>query len=84
MAHPGDWQDQLTQILIKMGTAGIKQSDLATRMRNRIGAEALQNELESLLADDRVQKFILPTTGKSKRMYTCWRATTKILKPDGE
>lgn len=71
-----DWREELTRYLIDGGVEGRKQSDILIRLRGLITAEPIQQELEALLAANKVQKFIVPTAG---RTAIVWRATTLLL-----
>ena len=75
----GDWREELQRFLITAGTNGRKQTDIVERLQNWIDAGTITEELEALRAEERVQKFKLPNTGKG-RTPTIWRATTKLLK----
>lgn len=67
-------------MLIEAGTDGIKHYKLVRHFHDNrlIDADEVLNELEVLLAQNKVQKF---TTNGRGRPATIWRATTLILKP---
>jgi len=78
--HVLDWQHELTAFLITGGVSGRTQSEISKRFINHARAPQILNELEALMAEDKVQRFDMPTHGKRGRPYTVWRATTNILK----
>jgi len=75
-----DWQSKLIEFLIEGGVIGRKQAQIVTKFDAFATAKRLEQELEFLAADDRVQKFNIPASGRrGGRRFTVWRATTKIL-----
>jgi hypothetical protein len=75
-----DWQSNLIEFLIEGGVIGRKQAQIITRFDSFASAKRLEQELEFLAADDRVQKFNIPAMGRrGGRRCVIWRATTKIL-----
>jgi hypothetical protein len=75
-----DWQSGLVEFLIDGGVIGRKQAQIVSRFDGYATAKRLEQELEFLAADDRVQKFNIPAVGRrGGRRFTVWRATTKIL-----
>lgn len=75
----GTWQEHLRDILIEAGTEGRSQRELIKILENVAMADDIIPELEFLLncKPPKVQKFTVPTKGRSK---TVWRATVHILK----
>ncbi len=73
-----DWQEELVHMLIEAGTVGLTQTAIVKRFENWKFTAELQNELEVLLAQNKVQRFKVPTKG---RPAIVWRATTLILNP---
>jgi hypothetical protein len=73
-----DWQAKLTEWLINAGTVGRRQSELISRVSTKVDDREVLSFLNSLLAEGKVQKFILPGG------VIQWRATTKILPPKVE
>ncbi len=75
----GTWQEHLQAILIEAGTEGISQREIVKKLENVALAEDIKFELDFLLNCNppKVQKFIVPTKGRSK---TVWRATIHITK----
>lgn len=71
MTAPQDWRDRLKNFLISAGTNGRAQTEII----QTLGMKRVDvcNELEALMNDDKVQKFMI--TNKT----VIWRATTKIL-----
>lgn len=75
-----DWQSALIEFMIEGGVHGHKQARIVSRFDSFANAKRLEQELEFLAADDRVQKFNIPATGRrGGRRYVVWRATTKIM-----
>lgn len=75
-----DWRSGLVEFMIEGGVVGHKQAAIVTRFDNFATAKQLEQELTFLAADDRIQKFNIPATGRrGGRGYTVWRATTKIM-----
>lgn len=75
-----DWQSDLIEYMIDGGVHGRKQAHIVARFDAFANSKRLEQELEFLAADDRVQKFNIPATGRrGGRRYVVWRATTKIM-----
>lgn len=76
---PKDWRDDLAHFLITAGTTGRAQSEILSRFQSRAKAPAIRAHLEAWLAENVVQKFMLPTKG---RKTLVWRATTKMIETE--
>jgi len=75
-----DWQSNLIEFMIDGGVIGHNQAKIVSKFDGFASAKRLEQELEYLAADDRVQKFNIPAMGrKGGRRCVIWRATTKIL-----
>ena len=73
-----DWRLELIRYLISGGVTGRGQTLITNKFTNWAYADAVRYELEVLLAEGKVQKFIVPRGGKGLTK-TIWRATDKIL-----
>lgn len=71
-----DWQVLLVNYLIGGGTVGRSQTEVTFKLKNHVKVPEFMNYLEVLVAQEKVQKFRLPSRGNK---VTYWRATTKIL-----
>lgn len=82
-AHSIDWRDHLDDMLINAGTTGLKQREIVARMQNLATAGDIAQHLTALLAEDKVQRFVVPSRlGTGGRPATWWRATHLILESD--
>lgn len=73
-----DWREELQRYLIAGGTTGQKQGAVQRRLIAHARSEQINDELDALLMEGKIQKFLVPTAGKGKPAIV-WRATTKIL-----
>lgn len=71
-----EWRDKLRRFLIDGGTDGRSQRDITYYLNNVATAEELLSHLEAWRVEGKVDKYNLPTGG---RTGTVWRATTRIL-----
>jgi hypothetical protein len=76
-----DLLSRLTRYLITGGINGRSQAHITGRFRHAAKSDELQRELEFLQAQEKVERFVIPTT---KRNKIVWRATDKILKTEEE
>jgi hypothetical protein len=74
-----EWRERLYVFLTSAGTVGRKWSEILHHMERQVQADEIEMELEALWAENKVQRFQVPTVGRKGRTATVWRATTKML-----
>lgn len=71
-------QEELIRIFLLKGINGISHSELMKLFGHHVLKEELMHELDFLLEQDKIQKFMIQSTlGRPKTIY---RATENILK----
>ena len=71
-------RQKLISLLLTSGTNGAKQIDLLFALRHYMRTQEMQEILEELRAQGKVQKFVIED--RAYRPTTMWRATTELEK----
>jgi hypothetical protein len=78
--HEVEYKERIRQLLLRAGTAGIKQRYITHTLCHQLNAQEITAVLEKWRAIGAVQKFRLDEL--PHRPITMWRATEKLAEMD--